>query len=107
MSWEQDYVSDTEDWLDRCDGDDEEYDFGPGIDCDDDEGLGNIEYGGSYKDNTGYYSVNQDESINDDQNLDENEAEAEEDYNFGYGGNRHNRESGNRFHGLGRWRNRG
>ena len=85
VSWE-------EDWSNDLQGDEEDYDLGPGIDCDDDGGLDNIEYGGSYKD------------IELGQN--ENEDNAEEDYNFGYGGNRHNRESGSRFHGLGRWRRR-
>ena len=50
--------------------------------------------------------MNHDHNAENDRKYDGTLADAEEDYNFGYGGNRHNRESGERFYGLGRWRHR-
>lgn len=104
MMWDNEYAGSTDNWLGDGDGGDEDYDCGQGIDCGDDGSLDDVEYGGSYKDD--YYQINHDHNAENDRKYDGILTDAEEDYNFGYGGNRHNRESGERFYGLGRWRHR-
>lgn len=92
-----------DEWLGICDDGD---DYGQGIDCGNDGGLDDVEYGGisgagASNKNT-MYNVDEDEDLD----LDSAIEEAQEDYNFGYGEKRYNREGGSRFFGLGRWRRR-
>lgn len=104
-----DYARGTEDWQDGWleNYNDDNYDiYGLGIDDGNEDGLDSVEYGG--------YSVNDsrddapeyDTDIENGRDFDGYLEDVQEDYNFGYGGNRHNRDSGSRFYELGRWRKR-
>ncbi|MCR5176247.1 MAG: hypothetical protein K6C05_05295 [Anaerovibrio sp.] len=82
------------------------FDYGPGVDCEHDDGVTNADYGDSLGSTYGGTVQGSVANISNGNDYDGQGDAAREDYNFGYGGNRHNRESGERFHGLGRWRRR-
>ncbi|MCR5175215.1 MAG: hypothetical protein K6C05_00015 [Anaerovibrio sp.] len=90
-----------EDYGPGIDDSDDECVYDPGIDCNNTSGPDGIECGGTNEDNAVHNTLNNNTYQENTQN------DSAEDYNFGYGGNRHNRERGARFHGLGRWRHRG